>query len=207
MLQILPFLFNLSATTFSDTKLFYQFPFRLPNSMNLNHAKELFIGWHRSDLSRVVNPQQTYGPAADIWSLGCTVLEMLTRQIPYPDLEWAQALYRIGKGESPAIPNTLSRDARDFISRGRMILVRANHAELAEREFVLTGASIVNAQQHCRQPLIGVSLVDSLAYAREEDVLVEPPANVCSSAWIENSGCAFERMGCRVRTGCVNSLS
>ncbi|AQL07879.1 putative MAP kinase superfamily protein [Zea mays] len=65
----------------------------------------------------VVNPQQTYGPAADIWSLGCTVLEMLTRQIPYPDLEWAQALYRIGKGESPAIPNTLSRDARDFISR------------------------------------------------------------------------------------------
>ncbi|AQL07880.1 MAP kinase kinase kinase10 [Zea mays] len=91
--------------------------------------------------------------------------------------------------------------------RGRMILVRANHAELAEREFVLTGASIVNAQQHCRQPLIGVSLVDSLAYAREEDVLVEPPANVCSSAWIENSGCAFERMGCRVRTGCVNSLS
>ncbi|PWZ04976.1 Mitogen-activated protein kinase kinase kinase 1 [Zea mays] len=87
------------------------------------------------------------------------------------------------------------------------ILVRANHAELAEREFVLTGASIVNAQQHCRQPLIGVSLVDSLAYAREEDVLVEPPANVCSSAWIENSGCAFERMGCRVRTGCVNSLS
>ncbi|KAJ1297855.1 hypothetical protein BS78_01G409600 [Paspalum vaginatum] len=63
----------------------------------------------------VVNPKKTYGPAADIWSLGCTVLEMLTRQIPYPDLEWTQALYRIGKGESPAIPNYLSKDARDFI--------------------------------------------------------------------------------------------
>ncbi|WVZ56344.1 hypothetical protein U9M48_006892 [Paspalum notatum var. saurae] len=63
----------------------------------------------------VVNPKKTYGPAADIWSLGCTVLEMLTRQIPYPDLEWTQALYRIGKGEAPAIPNALSKDARDFI--------------------------------------------------------------------------------------------
>jgi len=26
-----------------------------------------------------------------------------------------QALYRIGKGEAPAIPNALSKDARDFI--------------------------------------------------------------------------------------------
>ncbi|WVZ79684.1 hypothetical protein U9M48_027237 [Paspalum notatum var. saurae] len=65
----------------------------------------------------VVNPKKTYGPAADIWSLGCTVLEMLTRQIPYPDLEWTQALYRIGREEAPAIPNTLSKDARDFISQ------------------------------------------------------------------------------------------
>ncbi|CAN6301474.1 unnamed protein product [Urochloa humidicola] len=65
----------------------------------------------------VVNPKKTYGPAADIWSLGCTVLEMLTRQIPFPGLEWTQALYRIGKGEAPAIPSGLSKDARDFISQ------------------------------------------------------------------------------------------
>ncbi|KAK9929454.1 hypothetical protein M0R45_026553 [Rubus argutus] len=56
-----------------------------------------------------------YGLAADIWSLGCAVLEMLTRQPPYSHLEGMQALFQIGKGELPAIPDSLSRDARDFI--------------------------------------------------------------------------------------------
>ncbi|XP_023739694.1 mitogen-activated protein kinase kinase kinase 1 [Lactuca sativa] len=56
-----------------------------------------------------------YGLAADIWSLGCTVLEMLTRKIPYSHLEGMQALFRIGRGEPPPIPNTLSREAQDFI--------------------------------------------------------------------------------------------
>ncbi|KAM0063965.1 putative mitogen-activated protein kinase kinase kinase STE-STE11 family [Helianthus debilis subsp. tardiflorus] len=56
-----------------------------------------------------------YGLAADIWSLGCTVLEMLTRQIPYSHLEGMQALFRIGRGEPPPIPDTLSTEARDFI--------------------------------------------------------------------------------------------
>ncbi|KAJ4905434.1 Mitogen-activated protein kinase kinase kinase 1 [Raphanus sativus] len=66
----------------------------------------------------VINPKHTdgYGNSADIWSLGCTVLEMLTRKIPYCDLEYPyQALFRIGKAELPDIPDTLSLQARDFI--------------------------------------------------------------------------------------------
>nr|CAN73926.1 hypothetical protein VITISV_044213 [Vitis vinifera] len=42
-------------------------------------------------LAKVINEDKReddgYGFAADIWSLGCTVLEMLTRQHPYPELE------------------------------------------------------------------------------------------------------------------------
>ncbi|XP_020171965.2 mitogen-activated protein kinase kinase kinase 1-like [Aegilops tauschii subsp. strangulata] len=34
-----------------------------------------------------VNHRKTYEHAADMWSLGCTVLEMLTCQIPYPNAE------------------------------------------------------------------------------------------------------------------------
>ncbi|KAJ9568022.1 hypothetical protein OSB04_003988 [Centaurea solstitialis] len=66
----------------------------------------------------VVNQKSCgYGLAADIWSLGCTVLEMLTRQIPYSPLECMPALFRIGRGIPPPIPNYLSREARDFISQ------------------------------------------------------------------------------------------
>ncbi|KAI6690846.1 hypothetical protein NL676_027674 [Syzygium grande] len=64
----------------------------------------------------VVNAKDPgYGLPADIWSLGCTVLEMLTRRVPYFPLEWMQALFRIGSGEPPPVPDSLSRDARDFI--------------------------------------------------------------------------------------------
>ncbi|WOL18501.1 mitogen-activated protein kinase kinase kinase 1-like [Canna indica] len=87
----------------------------------------------------VINPRRTYGPAADIWSLGCTVLEMLTRQIPYPNLEWTQALFMIGRGEQPPIPDNLSRDARDFISK--CVKVNPNDrptaSQLLEHPFVM----------------------------------------------------------------------
>ncbi|XP_041016336.1 mitogen-activated protein kinase kinase kinase 1 [Juglans microcarpa x Juglans regia] len=64
----------------------------------------------------VVNRRnQGYGLPADIWSLGCTVLEMLTRRIPYSDWEPMAALFKIGKGEPPPVPDSLSTDARHFI--------------------------------------------------------------------------------------------
>ncbi|KAG0451219.1 hypothetical protein HPP92_026337 [Vanilla planifolia] len=63
----------------------------------------------------VIHPKKTYGRAADIWSLGCTVLEMLTRQIPFPNVEWQHAFYRIGRGDQPPVPHHLSKDAQDFI--------------------------------------------------------------------------------------------
>ncbi|KAA8545544.1 hypothetical protein F0562_020328 [Nyssa sinensis] len=87
----------------------------------------------------VVNQKKTgYGLAADIWSLGCTVLEMLTRQIPYSHLEGMQALFRIGKGELPSIPNSLSRDSQDFILKCLQVNPddRPTAAQLLDHPFV-----------------------------------------------------------------------
>ncbi|XP_039113770.1 LOW QUALITY PROTEIN: mitogen-activated protein kinase kinase kinase 1-like [Dioscorea cayenensis subsp. rotundata] len=88
----------------------------------------------------VVNPKGPSGPAADIWSLGCTVLEMLTRQVPYPNLEWPEAFYKIGQGEKPPIPNILSRD---FILKCVQLNPenRPTASELMEHPFIKTSLS------------------------------------------------------------------
>ncbi|PIN13171.1 MEKK [Handroanthus impetiginosus] len=79
-----------------------------------------------------------YGRAADIWSLGCTVLEMLSRKVPYSGLEWHQALFKIGGGELPPIPDNLSEDARDFICRCFQVNPkdRPTAAQLLEHPFL-----------------------------------------------------------------------
>nr|BAA09057.1 mitogen-activated protein kinase [Arabidopsis thaliana] len=79
-----------------------------------------------------------YGSPADIWSLGCTVLEMCTGQIPYSDLEPVQALFRIGRGTLPEVPDTLSLDARLFILKCLKVNPeeRPTAAELLNHPFV-----------------------------------------------------------------------
>uniref|UniRef100_A0A7N0TKK6 mitogen-activated protein kinase kinase kinase n=1 Tax=Kalanchoe fedtschenkoi TaxID=63787 RepID=A0A7N0TKK6_KALFE len=87
----------------------------------------------------VVNRKnQGYGLAADIWSLGCTVLEMLTQKTPYYPLECMQALFRIGRGMPPDVPEKLSVDARDFIMKCIQVNPdsRPSAAQLLDHPFV-----------------------------------------------------------------------
>jgi len=65
----------------------------------------------------VIDATKTYGIAADIWSLGCTVLEMVTGKPPLSDLEWQAVLWRVGHGEAPPIPENMSADLKDFIKQ------------------------------------------------------------------------------------------
>ncbi|CAM6050561.1 unnamed protein product [Sphagnum compactum] len=87
--------------------------------------------------------QKEQGLPSDIWSLGCTVVEMATGRAP-----WAQiadpfvALYRIGcTNEMPAVPDSLSPDAHDFLARcfERNPRLRWTSSQLLEHPF-LTGA-------------------------------------------------------------------
>ncbi|KAJ4807727.1 protein kinase family protein [Rhynchospora pubera] len=53
--------------------------------------------------------------ASDIWSVGCTVIELLTCVPPYYDLQPMPALFRIVQDESPPIPEGLSPEITDFL--------------------------------------------------------------------------------------------
>lgn len=88
----------------------------------------------------VVNPKRRggYGLPADIWSLGCTVLEMLIRRRPFSHLEPAQVLYRIGIGEPPPVPDFLSGLSQDFILKCLQVNPddRPTAAELLDHPFL-----------------------------------------------------------------------
>lgn len=57
-----------------------------------------------------------YGRKADIWSLGCTVVEMLTTRPPWAEFEPMAALFKIATQPTlPELPLDLSDDAKGFV--------------------------------------------------------------------------------------------
>ncbi|CAN0900949.1 Mitogen-activated protein kinase kinase kinase 17 [Linum grandiflorum] len=61
------------------------------------------------------------GFAADVWSVGCTVIEMASGKSPWSEVgddNPVSALFRIGfSDDSPAVPSWLSDEAKDFVGK------------------------------------------------------------------------------------------
>ncbi|CAL9108831.1 unnamed protein product, partial [Musa acuminata var. zebrina] len=73
--------------------------------------------WMAPEVARGERPR----PESDVWSLGCTVIEMATGAQPWPDWrlkDAAEAMFRIGYGdELPEFPPLLLEVARDFLDK------------------------------------------------------------------------------------------
>ncbi|KAF6299011.1 mitogen-activated protein kinase kinase kinase 3 [Rhinolophus ferrumequinum] len=71
-----------------------------------------------------------YGRKADVWSLGCTVVEMLTEKPPWAEYEAMAAIFKIAtQPTNPQLPSHISEHGRDFLRR---IFVEARHRPSAE---------------------------------------------------------------------------
>ncbi|KAK0597152.1 hypothetical protein LWI29_022282 [Acer saccharum] len=83
--------------------------------------------------------------AVDIWSLGCTVLEMATTKPPWSQYEGVAAMFKIGNSkELPTIPDHLSDDGKDFIREclQRNPVNRPTAAQLLDHPFVKCATSL-----------------------------------------------------------------
>lgn len=55
--------------------------------------------------------------ACDIWSLGCTVVELLTTNPPYANLNSCTAMLKIVQEPMPPFPESVSDELRDFLNK------------------------------------------------------------------------------------------
>ncbi|KAK2404568.1 mitogen-activated protein kinase kinase kinase YODA [Trifolium repens] len=81
----------------------------------------------------------------DIWSLGCTVLEMATTKPPWSQYEGVAAMFKIGNSkELPTIPDHLSDAGKDFVRKclQRNPRDRPSASELLEHPFVKGAAPL-----------------------------------------------------------------
>ncbi|CAK7347605.1 unnamed protein product [Dovyalis caffra] len=126
--------------------------------------------------------------AVDIWSLGCTIIEMFTGKPPWGDLQGnlgsmiatyqAQAMFKI-LYKDPPIPDALSPEGKDFLRRcfRRNPVERPSAMMLLEHPFVCKSGDLnVSAS---REPVPTVNLLDNPQrlrdYTVEKDVLQTSP--------------------------------
>ncbi|KAL6499226.1 hypothetical protein OROHE_026254 [Orobanche hederae] len=100
--------------------------------------------------------------AVDIWSLGCTIIEMMDGKPPWSEYEGAAALFKVLK-ETPPIPETLSSDGKDFLQ----CCFRRNPADRPTASKLLDHPFVSYSQQPdaCTQSIKELRLnVNSLAH-------------------------------------------
>ncbi|KAJ7960799.1 putative Mitogen-activated protein kinase kinase kinase [Quillaja saponaria] len=101
-----------------EEKLIRSYTQQILKGITDDFAKSAFSGTPAFMAPEVARGEEQ-GFAADIWALGCTMIEMATGSNPWPKInDPVLALYRIGfSGQVPEIPSWLSEKGKDFLDK------------------------------------------------------------------------------------------
>ncbi|TVT98924.1 hypothetical protein EJB05_55737, partial [Eragrostis curvula] len=113
------------------------------------------------------------GPAADVWALGCTVVEMATGRAPWSDMDdILAAVHRIGYTDAtPEVPAWLSPEAKDFLARcfARNPRDRCTAAQLLEHPFLASAGCGVKAEEVSAKWVSPKSTLDAALWESDTD--------------------------------------
>ncbi|KAF0904902.1 hypothetical protein E2562_038686 [Oryza meyeriana var. granulata] len=116
------------------------------------------------------------GPAADIWALGCTVIEMATGGAPWPQFtDPVAALHHVAfSSEVPEFPSWLSDDGKDFLARclQRNPRERWTAEQLLDHQFVAA---------------VAASPSNSTPRIPDKDIFVSPKSILDQALWDDST--------------------
>lgn len=87
----------------------------LEQTMTCGESKHISFAGTPFWMAPEVIQGETVTAASDIWSLGCTIIELLTGKPPYFELNQYTAMTKIVNEKSPPIPKDISDQLRDFL--------------------------------------------------------------------------------------------
>ncbi|KAJ0980293.1 hypothetical protein J5N97_008548 [Dioscorea zingiberensis] len=94
-------------------------------------------------MQATMNKEVGYDLAVDIWSLGCTIIEMFTGKPPWSGLEGPAAMFKV-LHKDPLIPETLSNEGKDFLR----LCFRRNPADRPKASELLDHSFIKNSRHY-----------------------------------------------------------
>ncbi|KAK1603348.1 hypothetical protein QYE76_018027 [Lolium multiflorum] len=135
------------------------------------------------------------GPAADVWALGCTVLEMVTGRAPWSgvDGDSIAAMHRIGYTDAiPEVPQWLSAEAMDFLARCliRQAGDRCTAEQLLEHPFLASAVVLDTKLADVKTKWVSPkSTLDAAFWESESDTDDELSASQSSAERIKALAC------------------
>ncbi|KAI3777420.1 hypothetical protein L1987_47220 [Smallanthus sonchifolius] len=126
----------------------------------------------------------------DIWSLGCTVIEMLTGKPPWSEFNGVQAMFNV-LNKSPTIPETLSSEGKDFLNLclQRNPEKRSTAALLLEHPFVR--CSFDHNLSQCKQKFSGLRLNEIPYNPRDLHALPKDMTQHSPCTWVKHERLQF----------------